>query len=68
MSMDWACVCDCLFLLPVVEKGNHGIGEHELFMDVAILATAFSSRPSRKRPSWELGKYDMFMAQARVCD
>ena len=50
MFMDSACACDDLFPLPVEEKAIMESEKHELFMDLAALAVAFSPSLSRKRP------------------
>ena len=63
-----ACACDGLFLLPVEERVIVDSDKHELFMDLATLAMAFSPCLSRKRPSLELDKHEMFMDWACACD
>ena len=55
MFMDSACACDDLYPLPVEEKAIMESEKHELFMDLAALAVAFSSSLSRKRPFHGLG-------------
>ena len=47
--MDLVCACDWLSPLPVEEKAIMESEKHELFMDLAALAVAFSPSLSRKR-------------------
>ena len=49
LFMDLMRACDGLFPPPVEEKAVVESDTHELFMDLATLAMAFSPSPSRKR-------------------
>ena len=66
--MDLLRACDGLFPLPVKEKAIMESDKHEMFMDLATLAMAFSPCLSRKRPSLELDKHNLFMDWASLCD